>query len=181
MKEKKVNLDVISLAIEIGMLKVYKDLQDEFDKWPEDPNGTLVTYEQLKMGLVKLEKYGLGLIEDIVGTLPDVEIPVEKPDPVVEKPEEEETEEYTDHEFHHTNTDTRDGGQSLVMCPGETEKFDRCECNGVAIPYHGLDKGRLAYWSMFSSGGSGYIICKKGDKKYRFKTIDKKIVKGSCW
>ncbi len=177
MTEKKVNLDVISLAIKIGMLKVYKDLQEEFDEWPEDPNGTLVTYEQLKMGLVKLEKYGLDLIEDIVGTLPDVEIPIEEE--VEEEVEVEE--EYIEHEFHHTQTNGPDGGQSLVMCPGETEKFDRCECNGVAIPYHGKDKGRLSYWNMFSSGGSGYIVCKKGSKKYRFKTVDKKIIKGSCW
>jgi len=180
MKEKKVNLDVIALAIEIGMLKVYADLQEKFDEFPEDENGTLVTFEQVKMGMVKLETYGLELIEDIVGTLPDVEIPVEE-DPVIEPEEDhEEEEEYLEMNFHHTQTNGPDGGQSLVMCPGLDWRFDRVECNGVAIPYHGLDNGRISYWNMFSSGGSGYIIGKIGKKKYKFKAVDKKIIKGSC-
>ncbi len=78
--EKKINLEAVSLLIKIGMLKVYTDLEGEFKKWPEDPNGTLVTLEQVRMGLVKLEKYGMDLIEEIVGKLPNVKIPIDELD-----------------------------------------------------------------------------------------------------
>lgn len=90
MKEKKVNLEAIALVIEIGMLKIYKNLQKEFDNWPDDENGTLVTFEQLNMGLRKLEDFGMKLITDITGKLPKVTVPdgvlePEQPEPVLDE------------------------------------------------------------------------------------------------
>ena len=128
--------------------------------------------EEIQAFLDDVMKYAAKLLADM---LIDVVVA-----PIIEEEEPTVVEEYSKMGFHHTQTDGPDGGQSLVMCPGETEKFDRCECNGVAIRYHGLDNGRLTYWSMFKSGGSGYIVCKKGSRKYRFKTEKGKIINGSC-
>ncbi len=76
--EKRINVAAAALAIQVGLFKVYSDLEEEFEKYPEDPNGVLVTLEQVRVGLELLEKTGLDYIENIIGTLPNVEIPVEE-------------------------------------------------------------------------------------------------------
>jgi hypothetical protein len=81
--------------------------------------------------------------------------------------------------FHHTTTGSSDGGKSLVMCPGQDENFDACYCGNERIPYHGLDTGRIIYWSMFSEPKGDIVCVDRQGKKYRYKA-DKKTVYGSC-
>lgn len=80
--------------------------------------------------------------------------------------------------FHHTATGSKDGGKSLVLCPGQKMKFTSCSSGGTAIPFHGYDHGRETYWNM-GKEPKGDIVCKKGDKTYRFKA-DKTFVYGQC-
>ena len=80
--------------------------------------------------------------------------------------------------YHHTTTASSDGGKSLVLCPGQVIKFDRCESSGVNIPKHQDDKDRETYWNMFKSP-KGDIVCTKDGKTYRYKAV-KQIDYGSC-
>lgn len=81
-------------------------------------------------------------------------------------------------EFHHTTTASSDGGKSLVMCPKEDMVFDSCSSNGVTIPYHGKDDGRIIYWNM-NEEPVGDIVCEKDGKKYYY-PADEAITYGEC-
>jgi hypothetical protein len=169
MKEKRVNLSIIAMIIKVGMTKVYRDLQEEFDKWPEDEDGTLVTFEQLNMGMVELENFAMKLIENVTGKLPDTDIIIE-PDPEEPKLEYET-------KFHHTNKG------ALVLCEGQTMDFDSCSVEGIEIPRHnkdsGGDKGRETYMHTTHRPVFGDIVCKKDRKLYRYKS-GAGIIYGSC-
>lgn len=80
--------------------------------------------------------------------------------------------------FHHTTTGTRDGGKSLVMCPGQIMNFDNCSCDGVDIPLHTPDAGRENYWNM-KKVPTGDIICTKSGKTFKYKA-DAMLVFGEC-
>lgn len=80
--------------------------------------------------------------------------------------------------FHHITTGYVDGGKSLALCNGDTTRFDKCESDGVDIPYHGLDEGRLLYWNM-NKEPIGDIICVKDGKEYRYKAPEG-ITFGNC-
>jgi hypothetical protein len=80
--------------------------------------------------------------------------------------------------YHHTTTGSSDGGKSLVLCPGDTTRFDRCESDGVEIPYHGTDNGRLSYWNM-TEVPVGDIVCTKDGKTYRYRA-EQAVDFGEC-
>jgi hypothetical protein len=83
--------------------------------------------------------------------------------------------------FDHTTNDPqklKDGGKSLVLCPGQTMNFDKCSSNIVEIPRHSDDNGRETYWSM-ASAPVGDIVCKKDGKSYRY-PASKLMTKGNC-
>ena len=76
--------------------------------------------------------------------------------------------------FHHTQSGSvHDGGTSLVMCPGQDLRFDSCNVNGVNIPYHGLDDGRITYWNMNATPVGEFIECEKGGVKYKYPLSNK--------
>lgn len=80
--------------------------------------------------------------------------------------------------FHHTTTGSSDGGKSLVLCPGQVMNFDKCEADGVSIPFHGYDTGRVIYWNM-TRVPRGDINCVKDGKSYKYRA-DKTLVYGDC-
>jgi hypothetical protein len=80
--------------------------------------------------------------------------------------------------FHHTTTASRDGGKSLVLCPGQRIEFDSCSCNGVNIPRHGDDNNRETYWNMFQEP-VGDIVCRKNGVEYRYRA-NGTVVYGHC-
>jgi hypothetical protein len=80
--------------------------------------------------------------------------------------------------YHHTTTASSDGGKSLVLCPGDDRRFDRCTAGGVTIPFHGYDTGRVIYWNMFAEP-KGDIVCTKGGKTYRY-PAERKVQFGRC-
>ncbi len=81
-------------------------------------------------------------------------------------------------EHSHTQTNGTDGGQSLVMCSGVTEVFEKCSAGGVDIPYHGLDEGRIAYWNM-SEYSYDSIVCQLNGTSYTF-PVGEGVLKGNC-
>ena len=80
--------------------------------------------------------------------------------------------------FHHTTTGSSDGGKSLVLCPGQVMNFERCESDGVSIPFHGYDTGRVIYWNM-TKVPKGDINCVKDGKGYKYRA-DRTLVYGDC-
>ena len=80
--------------------------------------------------------------------------------------------------FDHTQTAGSDGGKSLVMCPDETRIFDSCSADGVDVPYHGRDEGRITYWNM-TEEPAGEITCTLGDEKFRY-PAGSNMVYGEC-
>jgi hypothetical protein len=66
----------------------------------------------------------------------------------------------------------------LVLCPGQRMDFDRCSANGIGIPFHGYDKGRVSYWNMRKEP-AGDIVCVKDGRSYRYKA-DRRTLYGRC-
>lgn len=100
--------------------------------------------------------------------------------PVAAEPEVESIPEATSYEsrFHHTTTGSSDGGKSLVLCPGQVMGFEKCTSDGVSIPFHGYDTGRVIYWNM-TKVPKGDINCVKDGKSYKYRA-DKVLVYGDC-
>jgi len=84
-------------------------------------------------------------------------------------------------QFHHTQTDGPDGGQSLVLCPGDGTRFDSCSAGSTNIPFHGYDNGRISYWNM-SSFSVQPIVCTLDGSSYSFPitTSNRGLYYGSC-
>jgi len=99
---------------------------------------------------------------------------------VAAEPKEESVPEATGYEsrFHHTTTGSSDGGKSLVLCPGQVMDFEKCTSDGVSIPFHGYDTGRVIYWNM-TKVPKGDIDCVKDGKSYKYRA-DSVLVYGDC-
>lgn len=80
--------------------------------------------------------------------------------------------------FHHTTTGYKDGGKSLVLCPGQEVIFDECTVGKTLIPLHGKDENRLIYWNM-KEVPTGDIVCTIADKSYQF-LANEPFVAGKC-
>lgn len=80
--------------------------------------------------------------------------------------------------FHHTTTGSIDGGKSLVLCPGQNIRFDRCVTGNTVIPFHGYDKGRISYWNMRQEP-RGDIVCTRDGVEHNYRA-DATIVYGDC-
>ena len=66
----------------------------------------------------------------------------------------------------------------MVLCPDDPTIFDSCTADGVSIPYHGEDNGRVIFWNM-TEVPEGPIICNKGDETYVF-PADEPVQMGDC-
>ncbi len=68
--------------------------------------------------------------------------------------------------YHHTQWNhPKDGGKSLVLCPGEKKLFSRCWVGTVSIPYHDNGAPRHSWWNM-KQAPAGDINCLDKDGKY---------------
>ncbi len=84
--------------------------------------------------------------------------------------------------FHHTTFDpghTKDGGKSLVLCPGDDRKDLKCAVGDVPIRFHGISEERASYWNMTESPTGDISCVDGGGKTYKYKS-DKTINYGSC-
>ncbi len=83
-------------------------------------------------------------------------------------------------DYHHTQTGhPKDGGTSLVLCPGQAKVFTSCKVGSVNIPYHNdNDKGRHAYWNQ-DKVIKGTMTC-TGDYGTGTFTVDSTYHGGTC-
>lgn len=186
MKFKRINLGLAALTLEIGKLKVWADFDDAFDKYPEDPNGVSVSDEQVRIALTEWWDFGIKLIENITGTLPEVEIPEETE--VEETVDDTESKVYPS-KFHHTLVGGSDGGVSFVTCPGQIRDYAKVSCEGINMPQHGSTKGTLdssnrqCWWNMHKEPDKDTDIkCVTEDGEVHYYRINKSnvMVYGTC-
>ena len=137
-----------------------------------------VGLDEAKEVLLEKTATGVDIAKQVLGKEPvkSTKQPAGEPENAQKKQVESAIEYET--KYHHTTTGSSDGGKSLVLCPGQVIKFDKCTSGGVNIPFHGHDTGRVVYWNM-SKEPEGDILCEKDGRVYKYRA-DKTIVYGDC-
>jgi len=69
---KKINATTMNFAMRYGILKIRRELREQFDKYPEDPNGVEIKYHDLEEKLELLITDGLGYVKELLGATPEI-------------------------------------------------------------------------------------------------------------
>lgn len=69
---KKVNATTVNFLMRIGVLKLRRELREQFDKFPEDPNGVEVHFDDFEEKFNMLSDDGIAYVEELLGELPDI-------------------------------------------------------------------------------------------------------------
>ncbi len=73
--KKKVNPGTISFLLEVGIAKAGLELEKEFDKFPEDPQGVEVDFFDLRNHFESLVFQVRNSVEALLGELPEIDLP----------------------------------------------------------------------------------------------------------
>jgi len=69
--KKRIDIGALTLILDIALLKIERDLPDFFNDLPESSDGPEIDYDTFVEKYKEFKAYGLKLINDMVGELPE--------------------------------------------------------------------------------------------------------------